>query len=277
MPACTFTFNLRSTLLILLALLLATPSGFAQNVRPNDPAIPAGGGSPQNPGMGVDQPAIPSGAKKEDTGLFDQTSPYLEYGDFNMNDDENDDSLYFQYGRFFGVSMGLGYQTALGNRGKLYEAALPRLDLRVMYWFTFNFGMDLGIFFANHSFTNSDGNNTQVKMIGYGMHLKYYFDVRDSSAALTFANPFLAVGIGAMSKSESTIKSTEPESDSTLSMDFGGGFEFPVSYKKTYFILELLYHTQNFKDSIETLYEKRGITDLNGGFLTLVGHFMFVW
>ena len=192
-----------------------------------------------------------------------------------MNEEENDDALYFQYGRFFGVSLGAGYQAATGNRGKLYDAALPRLDIRMHYWFNFNFAMDLGVWFANHQFSYLK-ETTQVKLIGYGIHLKYYFDVKDSSAALTFANPFLELGAGAISKSETTNASSLPDTDSTISADVGGGLEFPVVYKKTYFIVEALYHTQSFKDTIESRYNLR-VDDLSGGFITIMGHFMFVW
>lgn len=256
-------------LTLFFAISLFSSPGFAQT---KGSAIPSGSGGDMN------APAIPaSNPKKDDPGLFDQSSPYLEYGDFNLNEEENEDALYFQYGRFFGLSLGLGYQTALGNRGKLYEPSFPRFDLRVHYWFNFNFAMDLGVFMANHSFSFNN-TSTAVKMIGYGMHLKYYLDVRDASAALTFSNPFLEMGVGAMSKSQtkSTSATTTPDSDSTLSVDLGGGFEFPVVYKKTYFILEGLYHTQNFQDSSETKYQPK-VDDLNGGFLTVIGHFMFVW
>ena len=244
------------------------------------PAIP--GAPPSNPtGLeNVPQPesgpgSVPSGRQKEDTGLFDQSSPYLEYGDFNMAEEENEDALYFQYGRFFGLSLGLGYQTATGNRGKLYEPAIPRFDIRIHYWFSFNFAMDLGVFFANHSFTYA-GSDYQTKLIGYGIHLKYYFDVKDSSAALTFANPFIEGGAGAWSFAQTQAGSTQPDSDSTLSIDVGGGLEFPIVHKKTYFILEALYHTQNFVDSKTNDYIDR-VPNLDGGFFTLMGHFMFVW
>ena len=221
-------------------------------------------------------PAIPSG-KKEETELFDQSSPYLEYGDFNMAEEENQDALYFQYGRFFGFSLGLGYQTATGNRGKLYDPAIPRFDIRIHYWFNFNFALELGLFMANHSF-KYENTTFETKFIGYGMHLKYYFDVRDASAALTFSNPFLSGGIGAWSMSQTKVGSTQPDKDSTLSLDIGGGLEFPIVYKKTYFILEALYHTQSFADSNGNNNEfGNRVPDLNGGFITLMGHFMFVW
>ena len=267
MRACTIISKhfKSSPLTLLFALSLLTCSAHAQNPPP---AIPPGQGA-----QGESPNSIPP--KKEESNLFDSASPYLDYADFNMNEEENEDTLYFQYGRYFGVSLGLGYQTATGNRGKHYQAALPRVDARIQYWFGFHFAGDLGIFFANHSF--SDGSlNTDVKLIGYGFHLKYYFDVKDSAAPISFANPFFMAGVGAMSKSQTTATSTEADSDSTMSVDFGGGFEFPVVYKKTYLSLEALYHTQSFIDTRETKYSAI-VPNLEGGFFTLLAHFMFVW
>lgn len=215
--------------------------------------------------------------KKEDSSLFDTSTPYLDYADFNLNEEEAEDTNYFQYGRYFGLSLGMGYQTATGNRGKLYTAAMPRIDARIQYWFGFNFAADMGIFFANHSYIDSNSTNTKVKMLGYGFHLKYYFDVKDASAVVSFANPHLIGGIGVISKSETSVLNTAtPDTDSTFSVDFGGGLEFPVVFKKTYFSLECLYHTQSFLDTEEDQ-NLGGVPDRSGGFLTLLGHFMFVW
>jgi len=217
----------------------------------------------------------PTPQKKEETRLFDGSSPHLEYGSFNLNEEENEDTQFFQYGRFFGISIGLGYQSATGNRGKLYDSALPRFDARMQYWFSFNLAGDLGVFFANHSFSTGT-TNYEAKLIGYGFHLKYYFDVKNSSAAISFANPFILGGIGAMSKSQSSLTSSQPDTDSTMSVDFGGGFEFPVVFKKTYLTVEALYHTQNFADTQDPdLSPDHSL--LTGGFFSLMCHFMFVW
>ncbi|NDG83745.1 MAG: hypothetical protein EBX52_01745 [Proteobacteria bacterium] len=194
-----------------------------------------------------------------------------------MNEEEVEDTNYFQYGKFFGLSLGLGYQTATGNRGKLYSAAIPRFDGRIQYWFNFNFAAELGIFFANHSFYDGT-QNYQVKMIGYGFGLKYYFETKNASAAVSFANPYFNAGVGSMSKTQTSTQSVTPDSDSCFSAHLGGGLEFPVSYKKTYLLVEALYHTQSFLDTNETsAYQAVGVPDLSGGFFTLMLHFMFVW
>jgi hypothetical protein len=281
MPACTFTSK---RFLILASLLLAFGLGsapsFAQDVDMSIPGSDVGGanvppGSPQAVPQ-ANAPAVPSGVKKEEPGLFDQAaSPYLDYGDFNATEDEDADTLYFQYGRFFGLSLGLGYEAATGNRGYLYQPAFPRFDLKVHYWFDFQFAINLGIFFANHNF-DYGGSNYQVKMIGYGMDLKYYFDVRNAAAALTFSNPFLIAGIGAINKNQTKGSSLTPTTDSTLSVSFGAGFEFPISYKKTYLILDGQYHTQSFADTITDSFNTR-VPDLSGGFMTIMVSLLFCW
>ena len=258
MRGCTI-ISKSGFLLILAALLAGSPEASAQP--------PVGGA------IGESAPAAP-GKKNEDHGLFDQSSPYLDYGDFNLTEEENEDTQYFQNGRFFGLSFGGGYQSATGNRGKLYEPAIPRFDVRVQYWFNFQFAADLGIFFANHSFLDNT-TNIEVKLVGYGAHLKYYFDVRDAAAPITFANPYLSFGFGALTKNQVSATSSAPDSDSTLSVGGGGGLEFPIVHKRTYLNLELMFHTQNFTDTNETRY--RAVTDPTGGFFTLLAHFMFTW
>ncbi len=259
MPACTF---ISSTLLFIA--LFSHTAAFAQAPAPAANAPVANGAPPAS---------IP---KKEEPGLFDQSTPYLEYGDFNVNEDDDADTMYFQYGRFFGVSLGLGYENATGNRGNLYQPAFPRFDLKVHYWFDFQLAMNLGIFFASHSYESS-GIHT-VKLIGYGVDLKYYFDVKNSSAVLSFSNPFIIGGVGSISKTETTATSANPDVDSTFSVNAGAGLEFPISYKKTYFILEGRYHTQNFTDTNETKFQSsKGINDLSGGFFTFMAHILFTW
>ena len=269
MPACTFIYRSFS-ILALGGALTFTLAARAQDAMP-----PNGGGSAGGVASPSSAPSVPSGAKKDDTGLFDQTSPYLDYGEFNSSEEEDSDTLFFQYGRFFGLSFGAGYQTATGNRGLLYSAAFPRIDLKLYYWFDFQFAMDLNVFFANHSFTFSN-TNYAVKLIGYGLDFKYYFDVRDASAALSFSNPFVVVGIGAMSKSQTSPTSATPDTDSTFTVGLGAGLEFPISYKKTYFIVEGKYNTQSFNDTSETRYKPQ-VPDLSGGFLSILGELMFCW
>lgn len=207
--------------------------------------------------------------------LFEQNSPYLEYGEFSMGDDEDSETLYYQYGRFFGLSVGAGFQNALGNRGKLYQSAFPRMDLRVHYWFDFQAALVLNVNFANHNFTYNS-QDTRVNIIGYGADIKYAFDVKNMGAALSFSNPYIFGGIGALSKLQSTGNSSSSDSDGSLSFSLGGGLEFPIVLKKSYFLLEARYFTQNFTDTSDDDYSLR-TPNLSGGFFTLGGHLLFTW
>src|SRR5690348_7039292 len=48
-------------------------------------------------------------------------TPFTEYGDFNDENEEDEDTKFFQSGRFFGVSAGLGFEGATGNRGAIWQ------------------------------------------------------------------------------------------------------------------------------------------------------------
>lgn len=262
MQECISTSK-KSKLKILKAWMMAgTLMGLSANAWAQEPS------EPTSPPAAISKP--------EESTLFDQYSPYLDYGDFNSREEEDADTLYFQYGRFFGVSLGGGYQSATGNRGNLYNAALPRFDLKVHYWFDFQFAMAMGVWFATHNF-DFDSSTYSAKLSGYNFELKYYFDVRNASAPITFSNPHLIVGIGAINKTQtSTGTGGGGSPDSTLTVNFGAGFEFPISHKKTYFLLDVRYWTQEFQDSGTDEFAPRA-ADLSGGFVSLLAHLMFTW
>ena len=83
------------------------------------------------------------------------SSPFTEYGEFNEEQDEAADTKFFQYGRLFGVSLGLGFEGVTGNRGLLWQGGFPMIEMKVHYWFDFNVALDLG--FANASSTSVIG------------------------------------------------------------------------------------------------------------------------
>src|ERR1700756_3704439 len=85
---------------------------------------------------------------------FSQT-PYTEYGSFNEEKEEEEDTKFFQYGRFFGVSLGLGVETISGDRGTLYQGGFPTFDAKIHYWFDFNFALDINFYLAQHYFVSN--------------------------------------------------------------------------------------------------------------------------
>src|SRR4051812_45090894 len=70
------------------------------------------------------------------------TTPFTEYGEFNNQEaEEEEDTKFFQYGRFFGLSIGFGTQGVTGNRGQLWQGGFPMVEFKLHYWFDFNIAM----------------------------------------------------------------------------------------------------------------------------------------
>jgi hypothetical protein len=207
------------------------------------------------------------------------TLPLQEgYGSFGTNDitlDDEQDTLYMQYGKFFAIGLGLGVQEWTGNRGKLYEPAFPRLDVKVQVWLDFQFALELGLFYASHSFVSDDLPWT-ANMLGYGAALKYYFDTRDASAPVTFSNPFLVVGAGNMNKTVSSPTASAVDAESAFTFNFGGGLEFPLKHRASYVTLELRYNTVNFNDKFSSEFSDK-VPNLTGGFFNAMIGVLFVW
>ncbi len=269
MPACASTSNRMTSLFFVLAISAATSMISAALADEPPPPISAGGRTVQ---------------PEEDD--YKQT-PYTSFGEFN-DQDEAEDTKFFQYGRFFGVSLGLGYEGALGNRGALYTGGVPAFQLRVHYWFDFNFALTLGIFSVKHSYTGSTtggggGTNTQkndVNIFALGSELRYYFDTKDSTAPVTFAGPFLMVGVGSYSKSENDVLAPgEPTKDSALGLSFGAGLEFPLKPRKCYLNLEGTFHAVSFNTDGLPVTTNTGkiVKDSNGMFFSVMSSILFTY
>lgn len=239
-------------------------------------ALPLGAlaaeGSPPSANAGGQTPAK---GEEED---YSET-PFTEYGEFNEEEDESAETKYFQYGRFFGLSVGTGFQGVTGNRGLLYQGGFPMIQLKFHYWFDFHLALDLGFTTVTQNFdttVNSQG-HVDVNMTRIGVDLKYYFDTKNIAAPISFANPYVILGMGSISKTEVTLAQASTTADSSFALSAGAGLEFVVSPRKTYFELEALAHMPNFQDSYTTIYSTQGIADLTGTFYTITGNILFTW
>jgi len=203
------------------------------------------------------------------------TTPYTDYGEFNEEDDEAADTQYLQYGRFFGVSLGVGTQGVTGNRGSLWDGGFPMLDFKLHYWFNFNFALDMGFTTAPHFFTFA-GARTDVRFSRIGVDLKYYFDTRDSPSSITFAGPYLLAGVGNYTKTQTTITDNVSDNDSSVGMLVGAGLEFTVSPKKVYFYLQGTFEMVTFKDTNTDIYQPQ-IADMTGNFYSFSAGMLFTW
>lgn len=206
------------------------------------------------------------------------TTPFTEYGEFNETSEEESDAKFFQFGRFFGVSIGMGFQFIDGNRGSLWQGGFPVVDFKIHYWFDFNVGLDLGFYTASQFY------NTQVQGKGHvdvnwlrvGIDIKYYFPTKNLSSAISFANPYVLLGVGSFSKTENSNTTQVGDQDASLGISGGAGFEFVVNPKKTYFELEVKANLVTFKDTFTTLYAP-SLPNLTGNFYTITGSLLFTW
>ena len=208
------------------------------------------------------------------------TTPHMEYGTFNEDENEKNTTLFFQYGRFFGISGGLGVNNALGNRGKLYDVGLPLMEIKFHYWFNFNLAIQMVMSFATHEYGSTDLNNlTEVNLRCLGADIKYYFDTRNLSAPIDYVNPYVFLGLSQLKKTEfSSTQDDEPSEDDSFSYSLGGGIEFPISEKKVYFVLEGRYSIVRFDNDNDTSeFERFEIKDLSGNFASFIGQFLFTW
>lgn len=218
---------------------------------------------------------------KPDHGVEEDYSdtPYTEYGEFNEEADEAAETKFFQYGRFFGVSVGLGYSGVTGNRALLWQGGFPLIDIKVHYWFDFNMAMDLGFNFSTHSYetTVPSSDHFDVGMNWVGADIKYYFDTKNVAAPIAFANPFILLGVGSFSKSETSANTGSINNDSAFGLTVGGALEFVISPRKSYFQLEGKVNLVTFKDTSTSIYTSAGIEDLSGPFYSITGNFLFTY
>ena len=270
MRVCTFISKLSHPLPFLFMLgwfLAGAPSSWAAD-------NPAGG-----------PPGDPSAPPKDKTVLPEEddfsTTPYTHYGEFNEEENEEDELRFLQYGRFFGVSLGLGLETVDGGRANLWQGGFPLIDFKVHYWFDFNLALDLGFFTATHYFDTGDptlGGKTEVSMFHVGVDLKYYFDTKDVAAPISFANPYVILGGGQFTKTETPEKAENKTSVNSFGATAGVGLEFALKPKKSYFEIEAKAHFVNFSDDNTSKYD--AFTDnkpLGGRFYTFSGSFLFTW
>jgi opacity protein-like surface antigen len=267
MPASTFIS--RHPFVSALAL-LATLSAVSplRSAMAADPTPPSGGGTDRT-------------VKPEDEDF--SSTPYTEYGSFNEDKEEEENNKFFQYGRFFGISLGLGLETVDGDRGTLYQGGFPTFDAKIHYWFDFNFALDINFYLAEHYFISSAtlfNGRFNVNILRLGVDFKYYFDTKNLAAAISFANPYVVLGAGSYTKTESSATGQTSVSDSTTAVGFSGGagMEFALKPRRVYFTVEGKIHIVTFNDNDTQAFQaSNGLPDLHGNFYTFVGSILFTW
>lgn len=210
-------------------------------------------------------------------------SPFTDYGEFNQEAEEEAEARFFQHGRFFGVSVGLGMEAVSGNRGVLWQGGFPTFDLKLHYWFDFNVALDLGFYTSPHFYKTDAGGlgSVDANMTWVGVDLKYYVDTKNLSAPISFANPYLLLGAGGYTKTETSLLQGQPDPDTSVGLSGGLGIEFPIKHRAMYFSLESKIHLVHFRDTNTDDFLAENVTphldNLSGQFYTLSGSLLFTW
>lgn len=204
-------------------------------------------------------------------------SPFSRYGDFNEEEEEAKATLFFQFGRLFGVSLGAGFQGVSGNRGTLYRGGFPMADFKLHYWFDFNFALGFGFSSVQHNYDTAAPNDRfGVVMNRLGVDLRYYFDTKDLAAPISFSNPYILVGASAFSKTETSQGAGVTDTDNKVGYSIGMGLEFTIRPRKSYFYLEgKLYHIP-FEDTANSV-EDPALNDLSGFYYSTTLGILFTW
>ena len=220
--------------------------------------------------------------KSDDPSRVDEftSTPYTEYGEFNNPPGEEEAStVFFQFGRFFGISIGLGTEFADGYRGTLWQGGFPLVDFKFHYWFDFNLALDMGFYIVSH-FYDTRANNlgrVDVSVFHPGFDLKYYFDTKNLSSAISFSSPYLTIGVGSYTKTENYLILGQQDSSTGLGLSLGAGLEFVINPKRTYISLEGKAHFVRFKDTYTTTFQSQGLPNLTGNLYTVTCNLLLTW
>lgn len=237
--------------------------------------------------MALAQEAGPPKEKKaqdETSGDEAISGPFSEYGEFDSAEDEAADERFFQYGRFFGIGLSAGLTTATGNAGKLYQGGFPTAGLRLMYWFDFQFALQMEVQNSKHNYDQRPHGRSDVNLFRIMFDVKYYFDTRDLSAPITFVGPHLIAGAGFYQRTDNigsgsndpTVSNTT-NSVNAFGFNFGGGFELTLKPKKVYLQLESLIHMVQFSDQLDSTFKDAGIPDRTGNWITASVALVWTW
>jgi hypothetical protein len=244
------------------------------------PASDPSGASMNAPTQGAPESNAPAESKAFQSEEEDFSgTPFTEYGEFNESQSEEADNRFFQNGRFFGVSLGVGMQTVDGARGALWQGGFPMVDFKVHYWFDFNFALDLGFFTAQHYFNTTalNAGHVDVNLLHVGVDLKYYFDTKNLSAPISFVNPYLILGGGAYTKTQNSNTQQTQDVDTSVGICAGAGLEFVISPRRAYFEIEGKTHIVTYRDTFTTVYQSVGLANMTGNFYTLSGSVLLTW
>ncbi|MBI2027899.1 MAG: outer membrane beta-barrel protein [Deltaproteobacteria bacterium] len=159
---------------------------------------------------------------------------------------EKEDETFFYFGRFFMLGAETGVRTFTGNLGAIYEPGLE-IGTYATYFMTLGFSLELMLDYSWHNFVVDNISGT-VSLLNVNVNGKYYITSTEFNRALAYANPYVFAGFGQYFRFTGSDAFRRETKENAFGVDFGAGFEFPLSERKLYAGFKTIFHWIFFKD-----------------------------
>lgn len=221
------------------------------------------------------QPSFAQEGEAAATTTPELANPFSDYVPFEDEYDVDEDERFMYFGRFFAVSLGTGLHQFGGNIGKLYNTAVPVLDFRLIYFFDFRLAGVFGVSNASHAFNAQPNGFVEVNLLRLNADLKYYFDTKNTGAAITAANPYIIGGVSQTFRTQVFQTLDTVQKDNAFAVSGGLGMEFALKPRKTSLGIEGRVHQIFFRDRYDQQYIESGIPDTTGQMYSFITSVIF--
>lgn len=142
----------------------------------------------------------------------------------------------------WGISAGVAYMDAVGNRGALWETTDPALDFKLR--FRLSDTTELRPFFRYASFFYEQRNDAtvDVSLVGYGIGLKW------SPFQRWVVQPNLSLSAGHFFKNEHAASASSGKTDGEVGFSVGFGLDVPVIPGDSLLFIETQAYFIGFED-----------------------------
>lgn len=209
-----------------------------------------------------------------------------------------EDERFYRFGRFFTFNLSLGLTTFDGNRGIAYENLPPTYGISFTFFKDFQTALGLGLEMSRHSmflpdcvqgFPCKDQGGGPPGMIDISMlrvffSYRYYIETTNLGTAITYSNPYFIGRLEYWYQTNQYVSQSQLPRDTGggIGFGFGGGLEFPIEIKESYWGIEALMHTVNFFDKNTTKYQPQtpggyGFDNLGGNAYSIMLSYIFNW
>lgn len=220
--------------------------------------------------------ATPTPARAQaDNAESQYQNPFSDYVPFEDEYDVDEDERFMYFGRTFALSLGTGAQVFGGNIGKLYNTALPVFNFSLLYFFDFRLAGQIHFNSSSHAYAANPNGFTEVRLLRAGFDLKYYFDTKELSAALTSANPYIIAGVGNTFRTQVFQDFGAVDKDTALTLSGGLGMEFALTPKKVSIGVEGRLYQIYFRDRYAETFIESGIEDTTGPLYSIATNILF--